>query len=79
MQKEITQSITRLNERSHDLETRYTHLQHTVEQLNEVVVEQAKKIDSLERKLAVLVRQFSSLADRDVEPRSLEDDKPPHY
>ena len=62
-----------------DLETRYTHLQRTVDELNEVMIDQGRKIDSLERKLALLARQLGTLAEREVEPRSLEDDKPPHY
>jgi uncharacterized coiled-coil protein SlyX len=40
---------------------------------------EAEREAVLERKLARLTSQFSSLADRESEPRTLEDEKPPHY
>lgn len=62
-----------------DLEHRYTLLQRTVEDLDGVILVQARQIESLERKIAVLTTQLGTLADRDAEPRTLEDEKPPHY
>lgn len=62
-----------------DLENRYTLLQRTVEDLDQVILSQARQIESLERKLALVTSQLAAVADRDTEPRSLEDDKPPHY
>lgn len=62
-----------------DLENRYTLLQRTVEDLDGVLVSQARQMESLERKLALLTTQLGALADRETEPRTLEDDKPPHY
>lgn len=79
MEDESADAIARLTARNRELESRYTHLQRTVEELSGVVVDQGRKIDSLERKLEAFARQLGVLADRDQEPRTLEDDKPPHY
>jgi SlyX protein len=58
---------------------RYTHLQRTVEELNAVVISQNQRLESLERKVVLLAAQLGALAEREPEPRSLEDEKPPHY
>lgn len=79
MTAEHSDALARLTARCTDVEAHYTHLEHVVETLNEVVIEQAQRIDALERKLAVLTGQLDTLATQDSEPRSLEDDKPPHY
>jgi uncharacterized coiled-coil protein SlyX len=76
---ENADAITRLTARICDLEARYTHAQRTVEELNEVVVEQSKRLDTLQRKLVMLGDRFDSFATHEVEPRTLEGDKPPHY
>ena len=62
-----------------DLENRYTLLHRLVEDLDQVLVAQGRQIESLERKNGLLSNQLRSLSEREVEPRSLEDDKPPHY
>jgi SlyX protein len=62
-----------------ELETRYTHLQRTLEELDRVVISQARQIEQLERKAALLAGQLTALVERTPEERSLEDDKPPHY
>lgn len=68
-----------LEERQADLESRYTHLQRVVETLNEVVIEQAKQLDQLHRKFHQLTNQLEPLLQAGAEPRTLEEDKPPHY
>jgi SlyX protein len=65
--------------RLNDLEIRYTHLQRTVEELNAVVISQDQRLEALERKVVLLAAQMGELAEREPEPRSLEEDKPPHY
>lgn len=74
-----TDSAAQLAARLTELEHRYTLLQRTVEDLDGVLVSQARQIESLERKIAHLTNQLGALANRDDEPRTLEDDKPPHY
>jgi SlyX protein len=54
------------------LETRYTHLERQVDELNQVVFEQQKTIDRLTKELALL-RNRAGGVDRDPNER------PPHY
>lgn len=70
---------TDLTKRIEELEIRYTHLQRTTDQMHEVLLEQGQQIDALTRKLTLLIGRMDALSEQDVEPRSLEDDKPPHY
>lgn len=72
-------SVQRLVERLTELESRYTHLQRVLEECNEVIVEQGRQIDQLQRRVGLFTRQLEALAEQGVEPRSLEEDKPPHY
>lgn len=62
-----------------ELETLYTHLQRTVGELDGVVLDQQRQIDALERKVAALKLELSTLASSVVEERKPEDEKPPHY
>lgn len=65
-----------------ELQERLAFLEHTLEQVNRVVANQQLEIDRLSEDLRELRRQATKQdgaqggADR---PRSLEDDRPPHY
>ena len=79
MNRENSDQAARETARLNDLETRYTHLQRAVEELNAVVVSQDLRLEALERRIGLLAAQLGALAERDPEPRTLEDEKPPHY
>lgn len=67
-----------LEQRLTDLEVKLSYAEHTVEQLNAVVVRQQDQIDRLIREIAELRRQSANAS----EPggfRSLRDELPPHY
>ncbi|MGD9723833.1 MAG: SlyX family protein [Pirellulales bacterium] len=66
-------------ERMVELETMFTHLQHTVSELDRVVLSQQRQIDALERTIAGLRHELGALAGAFQEPRKPEDEKPPHY
>lgn len=76
-----------MNDRSQDvstrianLETAVAHQQHAYDGLNQVVVEQAKTIESLQRKIAKLESMLGDLRSQlPGEQRDLVDEKPPHY
>ena len=76
-----------MNDRSQDvsmqianLETAVAHQQHAYDGLNQVVVEQAKAIELLQRKLAKLESTIGELRSQlPGEERDLVDEKPPHY
>ena len=68
------------NERIEKLEFSLVHLQRTVEQLNDVVTEEAMRADRLQRKIGELERQLKQSKNKDAEDSStLEDERPPHY
>jgi uncharacterized coiled-coil protein SlyX len=63
-----------------ELEELVTHLQRTVQDLDGVVLAQQRQLDTLAQRLARLSGQLeANLSARGEPPRTLEDDKPPHY
>ncbi len=70
---------TNLEQRVVELELIYTHLQHTVQELDKVVFEQSKRIDLLQRELKLLVNEFRQMRDASRDIRRPEDEIPPHY
>ena len=62
------------------LEVALTHQQRDYETLNLVVTEQANQIDRLRRSLQRLTDRLETLQTAaETAPRTLEDEKPPHY
>jgi uncharacterized coiled-coil protein SlyX len=55
------------------------HLQRTVQDLDQVVIEQSKQIDLLSRDMKLLVTDLRGIRDGSREPRRPEDEIPPHY
>lgn len=61
-----------------DLEIRFSHQDHFLEQLNKIVVAQQTTIERLEKEILDLKRSINS--ENGVQSnRTLQDDKPPHY
>ncbi len=61
-----------------ELEIRFSHQDEFLSQLNEVVTEQQKRIERLEKQILDLKNNANSEAGVDSR-RTLLDDKPPHY
>ena len=61
------------------LETQLAHQQHVCDQLNEVIVDQAKRIMKLERTVVQIETQLRDSLATTREIRDLADEKPPHY
>ncbi|WP_108124616.1 SlyX family protein [Saccharospirillum mangrovi] len=64
-------------ERLIDLETRLTHLDDTIEALDQVVIAQQDRIERLERALQRLLADQQSL--REALPAEIDNKPPPHY
>lgn len=62
-----------------ELETLFTHLQRTVGELDQVVLAQQKRLESLEGKVAAMRADLNAVSRSGGEERTLEDEKPPHY
>ncbi len=74
-----SESIDRLTARVVELETLVTHLQRTLGELDEVVLEQQKHLDLQERKIVALALQLESFVGSMREERKPEEERPPHY
>lgn len=64
------------SQRMEKLESHVAHLEHQVEQLNDVVIEQGKLIDKLKKEIQ---RQSNSLQPLELERIKSNVQKPPHY
>ncbi len=70
-----------LEERVERLEMEVAHQQRTLDQLNEVVIEQSVDLLRIQRTLQQMGKQLEDLAvvPRTAETVDLVDEKPPHY
>ncbi|MFN7627619.1 MAG: SlyX family protein [Pirellula sp.] len=62
-----------------ELEVLFTHLQKTISDLDEVVVDQSRRIDQLQRELKILAGDVRLARESSREQRRPEDEIPPHY
>lgn len=62
-----------------DIETLFTHWQRVVQELDQVVLDQSRRIDQLEREVRLLTSDLRSMRDMNRETRRPEDEIPPHY
>jgi len=61
-----------------NLEIKFSHQDHFLMQLNEVVMKQSKVIERLEKEMIDLKSMMNTSAQVD-QNRTLADEKPPHY
>jgi len=61
-----------------EIEIKLSHQEHVVEELNQVVCQQQKKIDHLEAICEALIRHVKELSDGAAEQRTT-NETPPHY
>jgi uncharacterized coiled-coil protein SlyX len=69
----------RQERRIQELEFVVTHMQKTVDDLNTALLLQQKKVDIICRQLEQAKSDVRSMMGADNSPRSLADEKPPHY
>lgn len=62
-----------------ELETQLAHTQYLFDQLNQVVIQQANRIDRMAAVIEKLSGQVEQLKSAGEEKRDLLDEKPPHY
>jgi uncharacterized coiled-coil protein SlyX len=71
--------LTPLSARMTELEGVFTHLQRMVQELDQVVLAQQRRIEVLEAQVLRLAAGFVALSGPSEPPRTLEDERPPHY
>ncbi len=79
MNEQPAESGKRLAQRLDALEMMVTHLDRTIQDLDETIRAQNKQLDLYERKLAMLTLDIGALREGPADVRSPEDEKPPHY
>ncbi|MBT3195738.1 MAG: SlyX family protein [Candidatus Ruthia sp.] len=62
-----------------DLEEKFAFLDHTIEELNNVVFRQMQKIDELEEMIKHLSTQIEQLKDNPEDSAKVANERPPHY
>lgn len=73
------ETLDRLHQRVAELEFLFTHLERRMQELNEVLLENTRRSDDLERLLRTMADRHSQLEERFSEPRDPLAEKPPHY
>jgi SlyX protein len=62
-----------------ELQVKIAFLERTLEELNEVVLEQGRSLETLQGKIALLESRAAAAAEGATEERDLLDERPPHY
>ena len=75
---EIEAELLSQKQRVTELESTLMHLQADYDALNEVVLENANRLERMSSMIQQLTARLESAAG-DTAPRKLEDEKPPHY
>lgn len=65
-----------MDNRLTEVEIKLAHLEAAHETLNNVIIEQQRRITLLENQLALLKQHLQQLRDSDIDPKF---EKPPHY
>lgn len=69
-----------LMQRMANLESQLAFQEDTIETLNQLVTQQAREFQTLQRKMQVLGEKFQQMSDRQSdEPSNPADEVPPHY
>ena len=66
----------RISQRLEKIEAHVAHLEHQVDQLNQVIIEQGKVIETLKRQAQ---RQASTIESIELDRIKATNPKPPHY
>jgi len=66
-------------DRQTELEMLVTHLQRTVQDLDEVIRGQSDRLDVVQARLGRLEAELGQIRDATTVERKPEDEKPPHY
>lgn len=62
-----------------ELETKLGFLERTLDELNEVVIEQGRQIETLQRKVSDLESRQAGTGDPNTANQDPLDERPPHY
>jgi SlyX protein len=61
------------------VQTKIAFLEHANAELSDVVTRQQRDIDTLRDQIAALAARIDALRESDAAPRTVEEERPPHY
>ncbi len=61
------------------VQTKIAFLEHANAELSDVVTRQQRDIDTLRDQIAALAARIEALRESDATPRTVEEERPPHY
>jgi len=67
-----------MDERITELEIRLTHLEDTIDVLNQTIIDQHKLVDQLQLQISILEKKLKAAATSNIAHES-EETPPPHY
>ena len=67
-----------MEDRITELEIRLTHIEDTIDVLNQTVIDQHSRIDQLQLQVELLEKKLEAVAASNIAPES-EETPPPHY
>jgi uncharacterized coiled-coil protein SlyX len=73
------EQLAQLADRLVRLETVVTHLEQTIQTLDQVVIAQARQLDAARGKIEALTQQLGQIRESAQENRKPEEEIPPHY
>jgi uncharacterized coiled-coil protein SlyX len=74
-----TEQLAHLADRLVRLETVVTHLEQTIQDLDRVVLRQARQMEAAKHRIELLTQQLGEVHESATQPRRPEEEKPPHY
>ena len=67
-----------MDQRITELEIRLTHIEDTIDVLNQTIIDQHKRVDQLQLQISVLEKKLKAAASSNIAHES-EETPPPHY
>ena len=67
-----------MEDRITELEIRLTHIEDTLDVLNQTVIDQHRLIDHLQLQISIMEKKLKAVATSNIAPES-EESPPPHY
>lgn len=72
-------AVGKLHQRIDDLESQLAFQENTIDELNQLVIQQSNELTTFKRHLQLLASRLSQVRDQQSESTTIVDEKPPHY
>lgn len=72
-------AVGKLHQRIDDLESQLAFQENTIDELNQLVIQQSNELTTFKRHLQLLASRLSQVRDQQSESTTIMDEKPPHY